>query len=85
MERLHEDNELFTAAMLLTIEEEHKYIKGTDFAKKCTACGGNWTRMFMTGIEELYPKTWAAMPDVNYGFMDIMKILDKLGVDFKEE
>lgn len=33
------------------------------FLEHCTACGGNWGGMLLTGIRELYPKVWDAIPD----------------------
>lgn len=84
MNRIYSDAELFTAELLEAIEAEHTTMLGADFVKSCYACGGNWTRMFMTGIKELFPKTWMALPYVTYGFLDICEILLKLGVDFSE-
>lgn len=39
--------------------------KGTcsDFLGHCTACGGNWGGMLLTGIRELWPAVWEAIPD----------------------
>lgn len=34
-----------------------------DFLQYCTACGGNWGGMLLTGIKELYPEVWDAIPD----------------------
>ena len=45
--------------------------------------GGNWTKMLMTGIKNLFPDYYEAMPDITYQFEDIIKILkDDLGVVF---
>lgn len=33
------------------------------FLDHCTACGGNWGGMLLTGIRELYPTVWEAIPD----------------------
>lgn len=51
-----------------------------DFLDKCTACGGNWTQMLMSGIKELYPDYWKDMPDKVYEFEDVITILKELGV-----
>ena len=34
-----------------------------DFLKHCTACGGNWGQMLLTGIKALYPSVYDAIPD----------------------
>lgn len=34
-----------------------------DFLSHCTACGGNWGGMLLTGLQELYPKVYDAIPD----------------------
>ena len=34
-----------------------------EFLEHCTACGGNWGGMLLTGIRELYPNVWNAIPD----------------------
>lgn len=50
-----------------------------EFLDHCTACGGNWTQMFMTGIKECFPKTWESMlDDKTYSFEDIAIILEPL-------
>lgn len=33
------------------------------FLTYCTACGGNWGGMILSGIRELYPNVWEAIPD----------------------
>lgn len=38
-----------------------------EFLSHCTACGGNWGGMLLTGIRELYPAVYDAIPD-NMGF-----------------
>ena len=39
-----------------------------DFLSHCTACGGNWGGMLLTGIKALWPKVYEAIPD-NMGTM----------------
>lgn len=34
-----------------------------DFLKHCTACGGDWGRMLLTGIYKLYPEVYNAIPE----------------------
>ena len=31
--------------------------------KFCTACGGNWGGMLLTGVRDLYPEVWEAIPE----------------------
>ena len=33
------------------------------FLEHCTACGGNWGGMFLTGIRELFPNVYNVIPD----------------------
>lgn len=39
-----------------------------DFLDHCTPCGGNWGGMLLTGIRELWPNVWNAIPE-NMGFV----------------
>jgi hypothetical protein len=34
-----------------------------EFLNHCTTCGGNWGGMLLTGLQELYPKVYEAIPD----------------------
>ena len=34
-----------------------------EFLNHCTACGGNWGGMLLTGIHKLYPEVWDLIPD----------------------
>lgn len=34
-----------------------------DFLSHCTACGGDWGAMLLSGIHELYPLIWDLIPD----------------------
>lgn len=34
-----------------------------EFTSHCTACGGNWGGMLLTGIKKLRPSVWEAIPD----------------------
>ena len=34
-----------------------------EFLEHCTACGGDWVSMFLSGIRELYPEVYDAIPD----------------------
>lgn len=51
--------------VLAAIEEQHTTpIDMRDFLfNHCTACGGDWGTMFLTGIKALYPEVYDAIPD----------------------
>lgn len=34
-----------------------------EFKTHCTCCGGNWGAMLLTGINDLYPEVYDAIPD----------------------
>lgn len=40
-----------------------KVMTHNDFMKSCTACGGNWGGMLLTGIKHFWPRVWDAIPD----------------------
>ena len=44
------------------------------FLDHCSACGGNWGGMFLSGIERLYPAVYDAIPD-HMGSQAILGIL----------
>lgn len=57
-----------------------------EFLDHCTACGGNWGGMLLTGIHKLYPAVWDIIPD-NMGidpFACICSVLILCGVDTSE-
>lgn len=58
-----------------------------EFLDHCTACGGNWGGMLLTGINKLWPNVWDAIP-YNMGtfaFAAIINVLILCGVDTSEE
>lgn len=58
-----------------------------EFLNHCTACGGNWGGMFLSGVRELWPEVWDVIPEdmgVN-AFYTICSLLILLGVDTSEE
>ena len=34
-----------------------------DFLENCSACGGNWGGMLLTGVKRLYPEVWEVIPE----------------------
>lgn len=50
-----------------------------EFASHCTACGGNWGGMLLTGIRELYPTVWEMIPD-NMGIFAWTAICETLAL-----
>lgn len=55
----------------------------SEFLKHCTACGGNWGGMLLTGVQELYPRIYELIPDDMgvFPFSTICSLLVLLGVD----
>lgn len=45
------------------VETERKPMTLNQFLNNCTACGGDWGGMLLTGINRLYPNVWEAIPD----------------------
>ena len=56
------------------------------FLEYCTACGGNWGGMLLTGIHKLYPAVWEAIPDDMgvFAWACICSVLILCGVDTSE-
>lgn len=50
---------------ILSVIDKQDTVKMTmkDFLSHCIACGGNWGGMLLTGIKELWPEVWEAIPD----------------------
>lgn len=65
---------------------EHKKISMKEFLSHCTACGGDWGGMFLTGMRELYPRTYEAIPEEMgvFAFGLISNTLTLCGVDTSE-
>ena len=57
------------------------------FLEHCLACGGNWGGMFLSGIQELYPEVWDAIPDDLgvFAFGNICSVLILCVVDTTEQ
>ena len=45
------------------VRTERKSMTSKQFFDNCTACGGNWNGMLLTGIKKLWPDVWKAIPD----------------------
>lgn len=46
-----------------TIRADRKPMTFKQFLDNCTACGGNWGGMLLSGINELWPNVWKAIPN----------------------
>ena len=59
----------------------------TTFLNYCTACGGDWGALLLSGVHELYPEVWNMIPDDmgTYAFTTICKLLILLGIDTSKE
>ena len=68
--------------------EVNSFHKGfSEFLSHCTCCGGNWGGMLLSGLHELYPAVWEAVPDDMgpFAWSGICSTLVLCGVDTKEE
>lgn len=68
-------------------ENEHVDMNIDQFLEHCTACGGNWGGMLLTGIKELFPMVWDAIPDNmgRHAFVCICSVLEICGVNQNQE
>lgn len=55
----------------------------TRFLSMCDACGGNWGAMLLSGIKDLFPRVYSAIPDHmgNRAFVCLCSVLILCGVD----
>ena len=44
------------------VRAERKSMTSKQFLDNCTACGGNWGGMLLTGIKKLWPNVGNAIP-----------------------
>ena len=69
---------------ILTVidRQQTKPMPMKDFLDHCIACGGNWGGMLLTGIRELYPAVYDAIPDNmgHFAWRGICTTLKLLGV-----
>lgn len=56
-----------------------------EFLQFCTACGGNWGGMLLSGLKRIHPTVWEAIPDNmgDYAWPCICYTLLLCGVDTK--
>jgi hypothetical protein len=60
-------------AVLTAIDAEPALQMSFDeFLDHCTACGGNWEGMLLSGLKELRPKVWTAIPDEMGAFSRVL-------------
>ena len=66
---------------------EKPQITFKEFLDNCTACGGNWGGMLLSGVRKLWPVVWDAIPEQMgvHAFTTICNLLILLGVDTKED
>ena len=66
-------------------KDYNKPIKFDDYLKGCTAYGGNWTAMMLSGIKNNYPEFYKVMPnDYIYTSTVVFELLQALGVYCEE-
>lgn len=58
-----------------------------EFLDHCIACGGNWGGMLLTGIKEIYPNVYDAIPDNmgEHAWECLISVITLLGVDCSVE
>lgn len=72
--------------VILLIKDMHPVIgsiKMEEFLQDCSACGGNWGGMLLTGIKRRWPAVYDAIPEDMgiYAFGCICSVLMLCGVD----
>ena len=57
-----------------------------EFFRHCTACGGNWGGMLLSGVDKLYHDVWEAIPNEMgpLAWACICSVLVLCGVDTSE-
>ena len=65
----------------------HVKMSMSEFLENCSTCGGDWCKMFLSGIKVIAPKVWEVIPDHmgRRAFIDICYTLLLLGVDTTTE
>ena len=55
---------LWGESVVSVINQQHiQPMTMDEFLTHCTACGGNWGGMLLTGINKLYPEVYEVIPD----------------------
>jgi hypothetical protein len=77
-------------AVIVASAKENKAMTFDEFLKSCTACGGNWGGLLLSGIKELFPETYAAIPEhmASSGEKAFALLIDTLilcGIQFEED
>lgn len=62
-------------------------ITGDEFFNHCAAYGGDWNGLLLSGIKELFPKVWDAIPEEmgKHAFACLSYALMLCGVDSSKE
>ena len=62
-------------------------MKFETFLNYCTACGGNWGGMLLTGVQHFWPEVYDAIPDNmgHHAWECICVTIRLLGVDTSSE
>lgn len=57
-----------------------------NFLEHCICCGGNWTRVLLSGIETLFPSVYDAIPNHmnSAAFICICAVILLCGVNYNE-
>ena len=64
--------------VLDAIDRQHAIPLTRDiFLNHCTACGGDWNAMLLSGIKALYPEVYDAIPD-DMGYLAFRLICDTM-------
>lgn len=89
IEHWGEDGEKVIAAAF-NLGEDELIVRGmpmSEFLQSCTACGGNWGGMLLSGLKKLAPSVWAVIPDNMgvYAWAGICYTLMLCGINTKEE
>lgn len=72
--------------VIKSAKAERKEMTFDEFLTHCYACGGDWGQLLLTGIRELFPETYKAIPD-NMGvfaFGALCNVLVLCGVSHQE-
>jgi hypothetical protein len=57
-------------------------MSATEFLNNCTACGGNWSAMIMSGIRKCFPEYYNKMENKAYTFDELYEITRECGVNW---